>query len=47
MTDDQFVRPIYEYVFQISKYVPVYFYRFSFEGILGTHGRDRSGRGKT
>ncbi|XP_023313107.1 carboxylesterase 1D-like [Anoplophora glabripennis] len=45
VTDDQFVRPIYEYVSLISKYVPVYFYRFSYEGVTGINGQPRKNKG--
>ncbi|CAG9856921.1 unnamed protein product [Phyllotreta striolata] len=34
-SDDQFNRPTREAVIQMSKYVPVYFYRFSYKGNLG------------
>ncbi|RZC36248.1 COesterase and/or Abhydrolase 3 domain containing protein, partial [Asbolus verrucosus] len=34
LSDDLFGRPIREYVRQVSKHVPVYFYRFSYEGGL-------------
>ncbi|XP_076268000.1 esterase FE4-like [Rhynchophorus ferrugineus] len=42
VTDDQFARPIYEYVRQSSKYSPTYFYIFSYEGPLGVNGKKRS-----
>ncbi|RZC41516.1 COesterase, Abhydrolase 3 and/or Peptidase S9 domain containing protein [Asbolus verrucosus] len=35
LSDDMFVRSSREYVRQVSKYAPVYFYRFSYEGPLG------------
>ncbi|KAJ8963269.1 hypothetical protein NQ318_018736 [Aromia moschata] len=41
VTDDQFVRAIYEFVTLLSKYVRVYFYRFSYQGQLGVDGKDR------
>jgi carboxylesterase type B len=44
LSDDLFVRPIREYVRQVSKYVPVYFYRFSYEGALwGLQNRTQPG----
>ncbi|XP_030764669.1 carboxylesterase 4A-like [Sitophilus oryzae] len=42
VSDDQFVRPIYEYVRQSSKYNPAYFYIFSYEGPLGVDGKKRN-----
>ncbi|KAJ8924196.1 hypothetical protein NQ315_006987 [Exocentrus adspersus] len=45
VTDDQFVRPIHEYVSLVSKYIPVYFYRFSYEGKLGEENRNNRGVG--
>ncbi|KAJ3666300.1 hypothetical protein Zmor_001750 [Zophobas morio] len=34
LSDDLFARPVREYVRQVSKHVPVYFYKFSYEGGL-------------
>ncbi|CAG9764883.1 unnamed protein product [Ceutorhynchus assimilis] len=45
ITDDQFVRPIYEYIKQCSKYTPTYFYIFSYEGALGVKGENREPTG--
>ncbi|XP_060524398.1 juvenile hormone esterase-like [Cylas formicarius] len=43
VTDDQFVRGIYEMARLMSARVPVYLYRFSYEGLLGNPSRNGPG----
>ncbi|KAJ8968659.1 hypothetical protein NQ314_002182, partial [Rhamnusium bicolor] len=45
VTDDQFVRPIHDYVSLLAKYAPLYYYRFSYEGKLGVDGKTREIKG--
>ncbi|KAI7815370.1 carboxylesterase [Rhyzopertha dominica] len=44
ITDSQFLRPIRESAVLSSRYVPVYFYLFSYEGRLGVNGNDQQER---
>ncbi|CAH1119275.1 unnamed protein product [Phaedon cochleariae] len=45
ISDDQFNRPIRRMVIDMSRYSPVYFYMFSYEGLLGGVEGERSLKG--